>query len=48
MDDVTVDHEVSEVGYSARVSVRVSVSCMGRSTVMVTYSYGYISALALM
>ena len=48
MDDVTVDHEVSDVGYSAWVSARSSVSCIGRSTVMVTYSYGYILALALM
>ena len=30
MDDVNVDHEVSDAGCSARVSVRGLVSCTGR------------------
>ena len=37
MDDSNVDHEVSDAGYSARVSVRGSVTCMGKDRVMATY-----------
>ena len=40
MNDVSVDHEVSDTGYSARVRVRGSVSCMGRIGLWLHMGFG--------
>ena len=40
MNDVSVDHEVSATGYSARVRVRGSASCMGRIGLWLHMGFG--------